>query len=155
MSNAITRAIGSGYQAISKATDHLNADKLANRLVEGGYNLGANRVGGLVAAGVGLAGSIGATTVLWDKMSPYETLVHDLPQALAEQTGFSHQALEVFGKGLEATAETGLLLLTANFGLQSVDAAIDMLAKTKRRGLSLKDADPRPSRIALDDSRPA
>lgn len=153
--SSITRAIGASYEAVASATDHLNADKLANRLVETGHNLSGGRLGGLIAAGVGISGSASATALLWEKFSPYDTLVHELPQALSGQSGFAHQAVEVLGKGLEAGAETGLLLLTANFGVQCVDAAIDMLAKTKRRSLHLKDAPQRPRSIKLDDTRRA
>lgn len=137
---SISSAISTGYRNVMQAADHLNADKLANRLVEAGYNTGAGRLGGVIAAGVGVIGSAGATALIWDKMNPVETLFTDMPKAVAEQSGFAHQAIEVFGKGLEATAEAFILVNTANFALQSVDAGIDMIKQTKQQSLKLKDA---------------
>lgn len=155
MANAISRAVQSGYQKFSQASDQLNADKLANRLVELGYNSGLTRAGGVVAGGIGVAGAAGATALLWENMNPVDTLFKELPQHIAAQTGFAHQALEVLGSGLEAAAEMFILANTVNFGVQSVDATIDMLAQTKRRSLKLKDFPERPSRIKLDDTRRA
>lgn len=136
----ISNSISNGYKTFMRGADQLNADKLANRLVEAGYNTGAGRLGGVIAAGVGVGGSATATALIWDKMSPVETLFSEMPKAVAEQSGFAHQAVEVFGKVLEAGAETFILANTVNFGVQSIDSAIDMIKATKRQSLSLKDA---------------
>jgi hypothetical protein len=150
MANAITNAISRGYDRVAAASDQLNTDKLANRLVEAGYNSGAGRLGGFIAGAIGVFGSAGATAVLWDNMSPIETLFTEMPQTVAAQTGFVHQALEVGGKLLEAGAETALLAVTANFGIQSIDATVDMVRSTKHRSLNLKDFEARPRRISLE-----
>lgn len=155
MANAISRAVQSGYEKFSKASDQLNADKLANRLVELGYNSGLTRAGGAVAGGIGVAGSAGATALIWENMNPIDTLFSEMPAQVAAQSGFMHQAMEVLGSGLEAAAEAFILANTVNFGIQSVDATIDMLAQTKHRSLKLKDFPERPARIQLDDTRRA
>lgn len=150
----IGNAIANGYNRFMGAADQLNADKLANRLVEAGHNSGLGRVGGVVAGGIGVVASGGATAVLWEKMSPVETLFQELPQQLAAQQGGAlHKAIDIFGGVLEAGAETFVLAHTLNFGLQSVDATVDMLRDTKFRALQLKDYPERPSRIQLDDTR--
>lgn len=140
MANAITNAISTGYGKFMQGADQLNADKLANRLVEVGYNTGLGRAGGVVAGGVGVAGSAGATALLWTNMNPIDTLVREMPAALAEQSGFVHKAVEAFGSGLEAAAEAFILANTVNFGVQSVDATIDMIKATRHQSLKLKDA---------------
>lgn len=138
--SAIGNAISNGYNNVMKASDALNADKLANRLVEAGYNSGLGRAGGVVAGGIGVAASAGATAALWAKMNPVDTLFRELPTAVAAQSGFLHQAIEAGAKVLEAGGETFIIANTANFGIQSVDAVVDMIKATKHQSLKLNDA---------------
>lgn len=140
MANAITNAVSNGYSKFMGAADTLNADKLANRLVETGYNTGLGRAGGVVAGGIGVAGAAGATALIWENMNPVDTLFKELPQAVSAQDGFLHQAIEGLGQGLEAVAEAFILANTVNFGVQSVDAVVDMIKATKHDSLHLKDA---------------
>ena len=140
MANAISNSIGNAYNSFMKASDSLNTDKLANRLVEAGYNSGAGRLGGFIAGAIGVGASAGGTAVLWQNMNPVDTLINEMPAAVKAQTGFVHQAVEVGGKLLEAGAETAVIALTANFGIQSVDAVVDMVKATRHASIDLKDA---------------
>ncbi len=147
MASAIGNLVKSTWNTTMSASDQINADKLANRLVEFGHNSGAGRAGGVIAGLTGAGASIAATTVLFEQYNPLETMLVDLPPQYAAQTGAGHQAPEVFESALEATAESFILLGVLNFAVQSADATIDMLANTRHRALSLKDFPERPKQV--------
>ena len=87
---SITSAISAGYQSLMSASDRLNADKLANRLVEPGDALsGALELAQRIA-------SFPQLCMRSDRRSAYEQWSMTLPDALLHETKLG---LEVIRSG--------------------------------------------------------